>query len=103
MGKSTAKKGSVSISLKKDAKYKFNLKDFVFAKTLTHPPWPARISKLQGEYIYKVDFFGVNFWADIQESNLELFNHKTANLYLKRNQGNKRLIRSITAAMAKYE
>ncbi len=102
MGKSTGKKGSVSNSLKKDTKYKFHLKDFVFAKTRTHPPWPARISKLQGEFIYKVDFFGVKYWADIQESDLEPFNHKTANLYLKRNQDNNRLIRSITDAMARY-
>ncbi len=88
MGKSTGKKGSVSnYPLKKDGSGKFHLKDFVFAKARNYPPWPARIVKYEMESIYKVNFFGVNSYASMHESEMELFNDKTAHFYLKRNQG----------------
>ncbi len=75
MTKSTTKKGSVSHSFrKKDDLHKYQLRDFVFAKTVTHPPWPARIFKIKENHIYRVDFIGVKYYADIYVTELENFN-----------------------------
>lgn len=75
----------------------------VFAKTVAHPPWPARIIKVKEDHIYRVDFIGVKYYADMYEAGLEPLNEKTVNNYLKLYDKNAKLKKSIGIALNRLQ